>query len=72
MRIESRASRPWRPLWQENFVTMLPQIATDDDIMMRGKVVLRGTLPLCPLERCGGATNRKLGDDDDEAGNNDA
>jgi hypothetical protein len=44
-------------------------ITTDDDIMMRGKVVLRGTLPLCPLERCGGATNRKLGvDDDDEAG----
>ena len=47
-------------------------IATDDDIMMRGGVVLRGTLPLCPLERCGGATNRKLGEDDDEAGNNDA
>ena len=35
-----------RPLWQENFITMRTQAATDDDIMKRGRVVSLGCLPL--------------------------
>ena len=63
--------RPWRPLRLENFITMLKQAATDDDTVRRGRMMSRGSLPLCL--RCGGcATNRSRDDDDDENGNNDA